>query len=209
MAQSDALAASLPTAEVEYINVRLRGERDYNDARFEAITAQLTEAISVTNERIHETVRTRDEALKQAANTIQVGLDKAERQLQTSLEKAQGELRLALTDAEKRVNEKLEAKDQALSIATQTLNQRLDEFNKFKDQIGSERALYVSRDQLAAVEKSIREQLEIILRSIGGELKPLQHKQSYESGVAWAVGAFVGVLGTLIPLIIYWFTVKQ
>lgn len=49
------------------------------------------------------------QALQSAAQSIQMGLDKAEKSIVVSIDKVQTEQRSNLTDAEKRVNEKLES----------------------------------------------------------------------------------------------------
>ncbi len=87
-------------------------------------TAQLYREISALREvfdtqlgtitrQISATEVNRKEALLAASESIQRGLDKAEKSITVSIDKVQNDQRIALTDAEKRVNEKFDAKDKA------------------------------------------------------------------------------------------------
>lgn len=111
--------------------------------------------IKALSDRIREAETLRNESLNRAAERLQDGLNKAEKQLQ-----------IALIDAEKRVNEKLEARDKANDKADAVLNERLAQMNQFRDQISAERLLYVTRDQQDLTLKSLRDQVDILKRSM-------------------------------------------
>jgi hypothetical protein len=94
-------------------------------------TAQLYREISSHSElfeakllALSERVDTSESASKAtllaAAQSIQTGLDKAEKSIVVSIDKVQNEQRVALTDAEKRVNEKL---DSIVKAFDQSFNQ--------------------------------------------------------------------------------------
>ena len=186
----------------EFVNTRLEAERDYVDARLHALGDKVTALNGVFDDRMRESETNRNDALTKAAKTIQDGLDKAERQLQVALDKAQNELRLALTDAEKRVNEKFESKDQAAAKSEKVLNERLEQMNQFREQIGSERLLYVTRDMLEQSNKAIREQMDLIVRTVTGDLRPMQNKQVFMNGATWAIAGGATILVTILSIVV-------
>jgi len=74
-----------------------------------AALSEIFEAkLRALTERVNTFETGSKEALVAAAQNIQTGLDKAEKSIVVSIDKVQSEQRNALTDAEKRVNEKFE-----------------------------------------------------------------------------------------------------
>jgi flagellar hook-basal body complex protein FliE len=117
--------------------------------------------------RIEKTEENTKDSASTSSETMQKGLDKAEHTLQVALDKAERNLQTALEAAEKRVNEKFIVLDLATGRDAALLAERLHNMNQFRDQITSERALYVTRDQLDS-----------IIKSLSLDIRPLQAQET-------------------------------
>jgi hypothetical protein len=83
-----------------------------------------------------------------------------------------------------------ELEKEARNIAFAASNQRLDVMNQFREQINSERAGYISRENFEAVTSSI-----------DTRLKLLETKGSFLDGKMWVVGAVVTLVGLFLYFI--------
>ena len=166
--------------------------------QIEALERKSDAEVSRLSHDLDRSEHNRQLALDAAANTIQTGLDKAERALQLALDKAERNLQIALEAAEKRVNERFDGLKETQNKADAALEKRLMAMNEFQTQINGERALYVTR-----------EQLDLMIKSIGVELKPLQASQAEYRGqargstvtrgmFAWGIGLSLTILTVVI-----------
>lgn len=73
---------------------------------------------------------------------------------------------VAIVDSEKRLNDKLADRDKVIQKADDVMDDRLDQMNRFRDQINSERVIYVTRDQLEINLKSLHDQIAILTRTM-------------------------------------------
>jgi len=172
----------------EYVDVRLATRKEAVDQQFMGIEQQF-EALEAQ--------------LIEAAKSIRDGLEKAERQLQVSLDKAQTELRLSLIDAEKRVNEKLDDRDKTAIKAQQVLDDRLGQMNLFRDQINSERLLYVTRDQLELNLKGLHDQMSIITKTLtmtSGKTEGVGTVGSIALNILVGIAALMSGISTFVVL---------
>ena len=119
------------------------------EQRHMALEEVVTELRKTLLEEMARDRADRKESLDKAASTIQTGLDKAERTLQT-----------ALVEAEKRVNEKFEP----VRSTQANFDNRLTSIEK-------ERPLYVTRDQL-----------DLVIKSVAGEVRPLERARAVDEG---------------------------
>jgi hypothetical protein len=180
---------------VETLNSRITSTAGAINERIDtnatSFTERITQDVAHMMDRLKESEANRNEALKAAATTIQNGLDKAERQLQVALGTAQNDLRIALADAEKRVNEKLDVKEMSVVKMEATINDRFLRLDRFQEQILGERALYVTRDQLADS-----------VKIISAQVQPMEQRQAFASGWLAAAGAVFGVIASSIIYLI-------
>ena len=168
--------------------------KEYVDKIVDIVRAKVDMNAAWTQEQFTISERQRGEALDKAANTIQVGLDKAERTLQISLDKAERNLQVALEAAEKRVNEKFDVQQKASAKEMDAVKEKLIEGNRYRQQIDQERALYVTRDQL-----------DLNLKAIIGELKPIQQSQLITKGRDLALIAIFTVIVGLVSIVLkFW-----
>ena len=170
-----------PRAANGYVTQR---EHDLLDDKVERYFDMLTTELQKAEQN-------RKDALTAAAMTIQTGLDKAERTLQISLDKAERNLQVALEAAEKRVNEKFVVQKEAVEKAESVLTARLATFDRFREEISGERALYVTKDQL-----------DLILKSVQGDLQPMRSRAAWTSGAWAAVCAMAALVLALLSLLI-------
>lgn len=136
--------------------------------------------------------------LEKAALTIQTGLDKAERTLQTSLADSRRDQQLALSDAEKRVNEKLDNIKTSFEKTEKGLNLRLDQIDATIQRIDRERTLYVTRDQL-----------DLILKSMHAEIKPLARREATITGRDLTIYGFLVLLIMPVFVVLLQYFLKQ
>ena len=114
------------------------------------------------------------------------GLIRHERELREAWIKAHEDLHV--TDSE------------ALRIARNEINRRLDEMNKIREQISSERGEFVRRELYDREHSSLREAMD-------SRLKALEQAESNLDGRIWAVGAVVTII-TLLSQLALRFLVK-
>lgn len=116
-----------------YVNTKFTLDREYFNSKIQALEKQVESLTNMFDIRLRESEANRKDSLNIAAKTIQDGLDKAERGVQDQARAqaiSQGD---ALREAEKRVNEKFEAKDKAAEKTETALSERLLEMNKFRE----------------------------------------------------------------------------
>jgi hypothetical protein len=167
------------------------------------------------------------ESLANAAQTIQNGLDKAEKSIVVSIEKVQNEQRIALTDAEKRVNEKFEMMDKQrieskadfnLAIAAALMAQKelfaqqtkCNEEAATKSENATSKQLESVKSEAALSRQSLDEKItalkERIDRGGGREDQWSEQRTHRRESVSWvipmlfvAAGGAVGWIIALIP----------
>jgi hypothetical protein len=89
------------------------------------------------------------------------------------------------------MNERKRTHSQALDLARESLEHRLEGMNEFRHQIEKERATYVTEKELALKFTALR-----------NELKPLHDRHSFTKGRDWALGGIILFISTVIAMII-------
>jgi hypothetical protein len=117
-------------------------------------------------------------------------LDKAFQSIERRINELKNDIKYEMNQIEVRNIEKARVVKDALDKAENTLNDRLSEMNQFREQLTSERALYVTRDQLS-----------LTLKPINDAISPLQSSQSFNSGRDWTLVFVVGVVVAGIEII--------
>lgn len=112
------------------------------------------------------------------------------------------DIKSLIRELERHVDNKFTAKDQIIDRTEKSLNERLLQMNEFRQQITSERLLYVNRDQLEVAVKNLESKIDMLLKTFTGDIRPLQAKQTFNSGAMWALGIFVTVVSTAISYVI-------
>lgn len=138
-----------------------------------------------------ETKRDFRDALSLAQNTVQSGLDKAAQGLAVSGEKTERNQQIALEAAEKRVNEKFIVQKEASDKAESVMNDRIVKIERSQDQFIGERATYVTRDQI-----------DLIIKSVSGDIRPLQSSQDTGKGREIMTTQFLGWLIAIAAILV-------
>jgi len=112
------------------------------------------------------------------------------------------DVKLLISELERRIDVKFADKDQIIDRTEKSLNERLLAMNEFRQQINSERLLYVNRDQLDTAVHNLESKIEILLKTVTGDIRPLQAKQTFNNGAIWAIGIFMTVVSTAISYVI-------
>lgn len=106
-----------------------------------------------------------------------------------------------LADAEKRISDKLDDRDKALVKADEVLDERLDQMNRFRDQINSERIVYVTRDQLEVHLKGLHDQIGIMTRTMtlsSGKTEGVSSVGSFVLAVLVGASALMSGISTFL-----------
>jgi hypothetical protein len=134
--------------------------------------------------------------LEKAALTIQTGLDKAERTLQTSLADSKRDQQIALSEAEKRVNDKFITFKESADKTEQGMMDRINSIDSIVQRVERERTLYVTRDQL-----------DLILKSMRGDIEPIQREQARAGGKQEGIVSTWSTVHTIITLTLVLLTI--
>lgn len=98
--------------------------------------------------------------------------------------------------------------------ASKVMNIRLEGFNEWRLQSISERENLASRDMVVALEKYFRDttdsnkkafddKIGILIQTLGNDIRPLQNRATFASAALWVVGIIGGLIGAVIPVILY------
>ena len=112
-------------------------------------------------------------------------------------------LKSELSNVEKRVNDRLEDRDRALVKADSVMDERLDQMNRFRDQINSERIVYVTRDQLEVHLKGVHDSIGILTRTMtlsSGKTEGVSSVGSFVLSALVGLSALMSGISTLLVI---------
>jgi len=171
--------------------------KEYVDKLYLITNSNIDKNAMLVKDQFTNSERQKVEALDKATFTTQSRLDKAEGSLQVSLDKAERNLQVALEAAEKRVNEKFDIQQSGSTKEFDSIKEKLTQSDKDRQRIDTERVLYVTR-----------EQLDLIIKSITGEIKPLQGQGQYNKGREQVYGVLIGFIASIIVVVVGYFVKK-
>lgn len=113
-----------------------------------------------------------------------------------------------------------EGDEKALEIASKEIDRRLEGMNQIREQMNSERGMYITREQydvnriardtqLSIIRDAAQTQLNTIRDTMDNRLKILETSKSNMEGRIWMMGAAVTTFVLLLQTFLYYFVPRR